>query len=180
MKIILVILFIFISNHIFAQDSSIAKQKIKPEQRELNKHYPRLYPYIGLGITNGERLGGIVQFHQNFSVEASYGYILGVGWSLTDPDNMASIGASVHIRDDIPVFISFIYTVRYYRPINTNFNTYNKTDKFFSVNVGYIDLTEIGIQFMGRAGFYFTSDKSPRSNSFFDFINIDIGLGYSF
>jgi hypothetical protein len=164
----------------FAQDSSKSKPKFKFEQRELNKHFPKFYPYLGVGIVNGERIGGIIQFHENFSAEASYGYIFGTGWSLTDPDNMASIGASIHIRDDIPVFFSFIYTVRYYRPLNSGFNTYNKTQKFFSVNAGYIDLTEIGMQFMGRAGLYFVSDKGYGSHSFFDFINIDIGLGYSF
>ncbi len=178
-KIFLILLFLTQTQNILGQDSTGSKtfkSKLADEPRKPNIGYPKYYPYAGLGIVQGQRLGAIVQLHENFSAEASFGYILGTGWSLTNPDYMASVGGSLHFRNDVPIFISLIYALRIENSLN---HSSHRTENYYSLNIGYLDLTEIGVQFMGRAGFYYSPDDRQRGN-IFNYLNIDIGLGYSF
>ncbi len=183
MSTLTVFLSLLLTVNVFGQDSLKThlkiNSKINSDKVVLNTKFPRYFPYLGLGTLNGERIGGLVQFHENFSVEASYGYLFGVGWSQTDADNMANIGVSIHIRDDIPVFFSLIYTWRIRRPSNPDFININD-EQFASLNVGYLDLTEKGLKFMGRIGLYTDFKDKFTTTSPFNFLNIDIGLGYSF
>lgn len=148
MKIIYIALALIVSANIFAQDSVLTK---KNDEWPYNPHkgYPKYLLYLGFGVIPGERVGVLVQPHEKFSIDVSYGYVFGTGWSQTDLEYRANVGANYHFSKDVPVILGLQYTTAI-RPAPSS----TKDRHYISLNAGYLNLEEKGWHFIGNVGFF--------------------------
>lgn len=140
--------------------------------------YPLFSPHIGVGFASGVRVGLMVHATENLSGEISGGYDFANFTSASDEEQRYGIGINYRYSESIPVFVSVLYA----QGVRTGGNL-RSPKYYYSMNVGYMSLTKNKVFFFSRAGVvlkYYYDRPFDRVQYEGTYLNLDIGIGYTF